>query len=149
MEFESGLAPDMTPQLDEFVMARIAEDKRIAARAADEDRLGAARAGSPPDGAPSRPGSGPAAATALHSATAEHVARFGPVRVLDECAAKRWMVQACRDARPDTAFLGARPGGLPDFPLTPADVHQLAALTLALLALPYAGHPDYREEWRP
>ncbi|WP_448639175.1 DUF6221 family protein [Geodermatophilus sp. URMC 63] len=149
MEFESGLAPDMTPQLDEFVMARIAEDKRIAARAADEDGLGAARAGSLPGGAPSRPGSGSAAATALHSAAAEHVARFGPARVLDECAAKRWMVQACRDARPDTAFLGARPGGLPDFPLTPADVHQLAALTLALLALPYAGHPDYRQEWRP
>ena len=154
MEFASGLEPDMTPQLDEFVMARIAEDKRIAARAADDDATAddgpdAVRAGDLPDGAPSRPRSGPAAATALHSATAEHVAHFGPARVLDECAAKRWMVQACRDARPDTAFLGARPGGLPDFPLTPTDVHQLAALTLALLALPYAGHPDYREEWRP
>jgi len=36
-----------------------------------------------------------------------------------------------------------------DFPLTPADQHQLAALTLALLAVPYADHHDYRPEWRP
>ena len=148
MEFESGLEPDTTPQLDEFVMARIAEDKRIAARAADDDP-DASRAVHLPDAAPSRPRPGPASATARHSATAEHVARFDPARVLADCAAKRWIVQACRDARPDTAFLGTRPGGLPDFPLTPADIHQLAALTLALLALPYAGHPDYREEWRP
>ena len=59
------------------------------------------------------------------------------------------MVLACRDVRPDRAFLGARPEGLADFPLTPADQHQLAALTLALLALPYADHPEYRQEWRP
>jgi hypothetical protein len=36
-----------------------------------------------------------------------------------------------------------------DFPLAPHDQHQLAAVTLALLALPYAGHHDYRAEWRP
>jgi hypothetical protein len=46
-------------------------------------------------------------------------------------------------------FLGARPSGWPDFPLPPHDQHQLAALTLALLALPYAAHHDYRQEWRP
>jgi hypothetical protein len=36
-----------------------------------------------------------------------------------------------------------------DFPLSPHDQHQLAALTLALLALPYADHHDYLPEWRP
>jgi len=56
---------------------------------------------------------------------------------------------ACRDIGPDRAFLGARPEGLADFPLPPTDQHQLAALTLGLLALPYAGHPEYRPEWRP
>jgi hypothetical protein len=47
------------------------------------------------------------------------------------------------------AFLGTRPPGMADFPLTPRDQHQFAALTLALLALPYADHHDYRPEWRP
>jgi hypothetical protein len=36
-----------------------------------------------------------------------------------------------------------------DYPPAPHDQHQLAAVTLALLALPYAGHHDYRAEWRP
>ena len=36
-----------------------------------------------------------------------------------------------------------------DFPLAPRDQRQLAALTLALLALPYSAHHDYRPEWRP
>ncbi len=61
--------------------------------------------------------------------------------MLAECAAKRRLVLPCRDTRPDLRLLGARPEGL-DFPLPPTDRHQLAALTLALLALPYATHPD-------
>ena len=44
---------------------------------------------------------------------------------------------------------GTRPHGMADFPLSPHDQHQLAALTLALLALPYADHHDYLPEWRP
>jgi Family of unknown function (DUF6221) len=134
VDAESGLEPDREPNLDEFVLARIAEDKRIAADAAAasgraewavEDTSGS------PDGG------------------AEHAARFDPARVLAECAARRRLVLACRDARPDLHFLGARPRGLADFPLTPTDQHQLAALTLALLAMPYAEHHDYRPEWRP
>jgi hypothetical protein len=66
-----------------------------------------------------------------------------------ECAAKRRLVLACRDAAPDLHFLGKRPRGLADFPLSPAGPHQLAALTLAVLAMPYAYHHDYRPEWRP
>ncbi|HEY4631806.1 MAG TPA: DUF6221 family protein, partial [Blastococcus sp.] len=81
--------------------------------------------------------------------TAEHIARYDPARIMAECAAKRRAVLACREARPDLAFLGARPPGMADFPMTPHDQHQFAALTLALLALPYADHPDYRPEWRP
>ncbi|WP_116451594.1 DUF6221 family protein [Blastococcus litoris] len=123
MDFESGLEPDMQPDLDQFLLARIAEDKRIATdAAAGGDEWGEG---------------------------SEHVRRHDPARVLAECTAKRRLVLACRDARPDRAFLGARPEGLADFPLTPADQHQLAALTLALLALPYADHPEYRPEWRP
>ena len=79
----------------------------------------------------------------------EHASPFDPARVRADCTARRRIVLACRESRPDTHLLGARPQGLGDFPLSPHDQHQLAALTLALLALPYAGHRDYREEWRP
>ena len=132
--FESGLEPDMQPHLDEFLLARIAEDKRIATEAA------LATGGE--DWTDGGDGIGPAGA-------AEHVAHHDPAHVLVECAAKRRLVMACRDIRPDMAFLGSRPQGLPDFPLTPSDQHQLAAVTLALLALPYAGHHDYLPEWKP
>jgi uncharacterized protein DUF6221 len=70
-------------------------------------------------------------------------------RLRADCAAKRKVVLACQAAAPDLRFLGARPPGLADFPLPPTDHHQLAALTLALLAAPYADHPDYEQVWRP
>ena len=70
-------------------------------------------------------------------------------RLRADCAAKRKVVLACQAAAPDLRFLGARPPGLADFPLPPKDHHQLAALTLALLAAPYAGHPDFEQLWRP
>jgi hypothetical protein len=133
MDVESGLVPDMVPTLDEFLLARIAEDKRVATDAA-RDEWGVDDVGTP---------------GSAHPHAAEHVARHHPARVLAECAAKRRLVLACRDSRFDRAFLGARPHGMADFPLTPRDQHQLAALTLALLALPYADHHDYRPEWRP
>ena len=110
------------PRLDEFLLARIAEDERLAAESPPD-------AGSPqPDG---------------------HASPFDPARVHAECAAKRRIVLSCRELRPDTRILGARPTGMADFPLAPHDQHQLAAVVLALLALPYAGHHDYRPEWRP
>jgi hypothetical protein len=129
MDAESGLAPGREPELDEFLLARIAEDKRIAVDAA-------AAAGQEPRGSGAQP-------------IAAHVARHGPARVLAECSARRRIVLACRDVRPDLSFLGRRPPGMADFPLTPRGEHELAALTLALLALPYAEHHDYRAEWRP
>ncbi|MGZ4625183.1 MAG: DUF6221 family protein [Kineosporiaceae bacterium] len=133
MDIDSGLEPDLEPNLDEFLLARIAEDKRIAT-----DAAAAAEEG----------GASPAPGAAAHG-LAEHVAHFAPARILAECSAKRRLVLACRDARPDLHFLGRRTGGQAAFPLVPQDEHQLAAVTLALLALPYAGHHDYRPEWRP
>jgi Family of unknown function (DUF6221) len=137
MDFESGLEPDMQPNLDQFLLGRIAEDKRIATDAAlssGKERWTTA----------DLPGAGPP-----HERTAEHVSHHDPARVLAECTAKRRVVLACRDIRPDYHFLGTRPRGMADFPLAPSDQHQLAAVTLALLALPYADHPEYRPEWRP
>ena len=132
----SGMEPDLEPNLDEFLLARIAEDKRMAvdaARAAGRERWS-------PD---------QLSAGLPEPMAAEHAARFDPARVLAECAAKRGTVLACRELGPDLHFLGTRPRGLPDVPISPHDQHQLAALTLALLALPYAEHHDYRPEWRP
>ncbi|WP_369135654.1 DUF6221 family protein [Modestobacter sp. I12A-02662] len=132
MDVESGLEPN----LDQFLLARIAEDKRIAT-----DAAGAIGRGDwTPADVPEESGL---------AGAAELVARYDPARVLAECAAKRKLVMACRDARPDLAFLGTRPRGMADFPLSPSGPHQLAAFTLAVLAMPYAGHPDYRDEWRP
>jgi hypothetical protein len=135
MDVESGW--DLPPDLDEFLLARIAEDKRMATDAAvASGREAWSVEDTTVDGSGQR-------------GRAEHVARYDPARILAECTAKRRTVLACREARPDMAFLGTRAEGMADFPLTPRDQHQLAALTLALLALPYADHPDYRPEWRP
>jgi hypothetical protein len=120
----------MVPRLDEFLLARIAEDKRMAAQA------GAAW---PAEGIGER----------VPAPAREHVDRHDPEAVLADCAARWRLVLACRELRPEVAFVGSRQAGLADFPVPPVDAHQLAALTLALLALPYADHPDYRPEWRP
>jgi len=133
MDVESGW--DLPPGLDEFLLARIAEDSRMAAdAAAASGRENWSVEGVSSDG---------------ERGTAEHIARYDPARIRAECVAKRRTVLACREARPDLTFLGARPEGMADFPLTPRDQHQFAALTLALMALVYAEHPDYRPEWRP
>jgi hypothetical protein len=55
-----------------------------------------------------------------------------PARVLAEAEAKRRMVDEC------VSTLGDNDDG-----------YWPAKQTLRLLALPYADHPDYREEWRP
>ena len=133
MDADSGLEPDLEPDLDGFLLARIAEDHRLAAAAAAATGRESWVGGVPGE---------------LAGDAADHVAHHDPARVLAGCAAKRRLVLACRDTRPDLHLLGARPQGL-DFPVPPTDQHQLAALTLALLALPYAAHPDYRPAWRP
>ena len=51
-----------------------------------------------------------------------HIARWDPARVLAECEAKRQLIE--RVGNPDWA--GFR-----------------------ILALPYADHPDYQQEWKP
>jgi hypothetical protein len=66
---------------------------------------------------------------------AEHIARHDPKRVLADVDAKRQIIDE-------------------HYPIDPCDAHDanlstIPCDTLRLLALPYADHPDYREEWRP
>lgn len=66
---------------------------------------------------------------------ARHIARHDPARVLREVEAKRRILAECR------------PGHLGGPALELAGA--LGGLVLCFLALPYADHEDYREEWKP
>jgi hypothetical protein len=110
--------------LTEFLLAQIDEDEAVARRAWTRG------AGMPnlPQGWVDEP-------------TEELVAynaRFDPVRVVAECEAKRRIVSRC-----DMIVRGREAGMFNDGQLTDARDNMRA------LALPYADHPDYRDEWRP
>jgi hypothetical protein len=68
-------------------------------------------------------------------ADAEHIARHDPARVLAEVAAKRALIAAVDADKDPFDALGAESA--------------YESLVCEHLALPYAGHPDYREEWKP
>jgi hypothetical protein len=75
-------------------------------------------------------------------ATIQHIARHDPARVLAEVDAKRRIAKV-HERLPDAEFCVTcdAPSGIPGEPS--------GCATLRLLALPYANHPDYRDEWRP
>ncbi|MCF3101806.1 hypothetical protein IPZ58_09440 [Streptomyces roseoverticillatus] len=72
-----------------------------------------------------------------------HIARHQPARVLAGVAALRSVLDL--HDHPETS------DGLPDSlnRFTSAVQRQVIGDVLRHLALPYADHPDYREEWRP
>jgi len=76
--------------------------------------------------------------------TAMHVVRWDPARVLAECETKRAIIELWQqtDADDRVAFNEVE---------AEKRVSRQTTLwsVLKLLALPFAGHPDYREEWRP
>lgn len=59
-----------------------------------------------------------------------HIAKWDPARVVAECEAKRALVQ----------FL--------DLDDDAGEGRYVAERVLALLALPYADHPEFRQEWK-
>ena len=146
--------------LTEFLLARVAEDETMARTATagpwrhnsrkewftDPDKLRAARAGirqsggeeyvSANDGKVGVAATGPADDSQA-MADARHIAHYDPDRVLGECEAKRRIVEAANEERPKGANWTAYMRGI------------WAAQNAVLydLALPYADHPDYREEW--
>lgn len=108
--------------LSEFLLARIAEDEAVAQKAerARYEREGVHYA------LDSTPRFDP-----LHS---QVPVRLDLTRVLAECEAKRRLIEAVVDKDPFDA-MGAESA--------------YEVLILSHLALPYADHPDYRDEWRP
>jgi hypothetical protein len=108
-------------ELAEFLLARIDEESALAA-AADQD---AQRLRPITDELPAGP----------EDHRVAHMFRWSPARVLAECEARRRIVEDYL-AQLDSHRSGwdAR---------TPRD------LTLRALALPYADHPGYRDDWRP
>jgi hypothetical protein len=67
-----------------------------------------------------------------------------PAHVLAECEAKRQIVEL---HMPLIGTFTACQNCYEDVQRSPTD--QYPCDTLRLLSLPYASHPDYREEWRP
>ncbi|MDQ8040481.1 DUF6221 family protein [Cellulosimicrobium sp. XJ-DQ-B-000] len=134
--------------LTEFLLARIEEDETAAQDAEpgpwtlDRESLPQAIIGA--DGDPViRAAKGERDWTFQTSEVAYHVVRHDPARVLTECEAKRRIVdyrEQCERDR-DEAPREARD-------LFAARLLAFDA-TLRALALPYAGHPDYDEAWRP
>lgn len=75
---------------------------------------------------------------------------YSPARVLAEVDAKRRILDEhlqghtyCRTCPPLSGCAHTGPSGWP-----PERIGYICP-TIRLLALPYAGHADYREEWRP
>ena len=120
--------------ITEFLLARIAEDEATA-RATLFEQTWTAH----PDetGQPIRAGRARIATCA--QSVMGHIARHDPARVLAECEAKRRIVKEVETTRrgqfaaPGTGTLALNYG---------------LDSVLRALALPYADHPDYREEWR-
>ena len=112
--------PCQTTTLTNFLLARIAEDEADARQLVEDlGRWDRERAFNGPDGT-----QGSIVTSTLRGGA------FDPARVLAECEAKRRIVQRvveAMDAPPD----------------------EWTYVILCDLALPYADHPDYREEWKP
>jgi hypothetical protein len=120
-------------EIVEFLLARIAEDEAVAREVVGTDgpdtirgRLAAAVAS--PD----------LVIAGGIAASDENVTVYiNPMRVLADVAAKRRIVNAWRS-------------GFPAEDRYATGWHDFHVHALCLLALPYADHPDYREEeWRP
>jgi len=99
--------------LNEFLLARIAEDEAYAREPSGWNEYDPGDPGSPP-------------------------------RVLAECAAKRRIIALHEPGHECSQY--DRDGEIDNF-LYCHDFEDCS--TMYLLALPYADHPNYRDEWRP
>jgi hypothetical protein len=79
------------------------------------------------------------------SAVADHIARHDPARVLAEVDAKRRIVDECAYWINKINASATDKYPYPNL----AERGEVVLPVITLLALPYASHPAYRDEWRP
>ncbi|MFG1851746.1 DUF6221 family protein [Actinomadura geliboluensis] len=122
--------------LVEFLRARLARDEQIARDCASAPWKAT------PSGTVDTDADDPAfVAKAENDAYAEHIARHHPARTLAEVAARRRIVD---DFEKNAWILGQ------GHRTSESEAAQaVRESVLRLLALPYATHPAYQEEWRP
>ncbi|MCZ2821311.1 DUF6221 family protein [Modestobacter sp. VKM Ac-2977] len=135
----------MTDQAD-FLLARIAEDEAVARAAFQQVKervVGGwywSDAGDAVflDDTPTPVACGPWKQP-MHQPSAQHMVRWDPERVLAECLAKRRIVESAQ-----RAFRGRE-----EFGRSPLERGAASGFGLAvtLLAMAYADHPEYREEY--
>jgi hypothetical protein len=118
--------------LTAFLLARIAEDEGVAKAADVPIPLGGRSLRTTLVGGDRQ----------TLDAIVAHQDRHDPARVLAECEAKRRIVNEYTEARAQME------ADRRDQDVAPRRVFTLGRV-LCLLALPYAEHEDYREEWRP
>lgn len=130
--------------LVEFLLARIAEDEKLAREALEENpeptawvaerRYDGTWAMDLHSTHPDADSHGVGEDVLVPREMAKHIVGWKPARVLAECEAKRRIVERYENttfdhwAEPDREY-----------------EHWI----LPLLAVPYADHPDYQQEWRP
>lgn len=138
--------------LIEFLRARLDDDERAAASAASvsdgtlDGRVGARwnvieidwegiHVYSRPSGLDKEGGTAPITA---------HMQRYDPARVMAEVEAKRAILELHRPL--DDMWCSACCDNVAPYEL---NATEYPCPTLRLLALPYADHRDYRQEWKP
>jgi hypothetical protein len=107
--------------VDEFLLARIAEDEEVARALLEPYAWGYSTFWE-------------ASSTEL-----DHIARHDPARVLADCAAKRAIVELHTGGH-ECSITGDHCRYIHEFETCD---------TLRLLAAPFAPHPDFRDEWTP
>jgi hypothetical protein len=80
---------------------------------------------------------------------AQHIARWDPARVLAECDAKRRIIELFRETTEGEDGISDDADFLRQMDEIATGRWEALRSVIRLLALPYADHPDYREEWRP
>jgi hypothetical protein len=136
----------MTPTLAEFLLARIAEDEAKARDAFYDGQMWV-----PEEEAVVAADRDLDRVFFLdRKRDAVHAANWSPGRVLAECEAKRRIVEEYAEAiAPDpNPYHGSNTGTPSDDGFYEGGWEDALKLACQCLALPYAGHPDYREEWR-
>ncbi|MFB8393670.1 DUF6221 family protein [Streptomyces yangpuensis] len=124
--------------LVQFLRARLDEDEQTA-------RAAGGTWWAPPDLPGQVHDSGGINIEAKLPSFAAHIARHDPARVLAEVDAKRQILRRLEGAE---STLGAAEKGTVPHDLMTGAVNSWRD-AVRLLALPYADHPDYRQEWKP